>query len=324
VSQPRSKLLSPMYLCALGVLAAMLAVAPKATPARAPLISLGPITVANGTAVLAGTLGPELSGAVLVVNGQPVGVDAAGTFAATVNLHGATALQLAITRPSGQTIQVQIPLPVMGVVPGSVLDSLLAAGLQILPPVGGGSQPVTVSGSVLDKGQLIGLTINGLAALGLLGPDGSFHLTLPPTTATVSVTATGKNGTSQTIVQQVSQPVTNQTVVLARDAVGLKIASIRYIRKGVLRTHRIRLVVTLKDARGLLVRGATIRVQGRGRKLAKRPRVTHTGPRGRATVFLRLRKSAYGKRLFTTTMAKTPTAKARRTTSVPVPRRHHR
>jgi hypothetical protein len=322
--QPRSKLLSPMYFCALAVLAAMLVVAPKATPASAPLISLGPITVANGTASLAGTLGPELSGAGLAVNGQPLGVDAAGNFSAVVDLHGASALELAITQPSGEALQFQIPLPVLGVIPGSVLDSLLGAGLNVLPPAGGDGQPVTVSGSVLDQSQLSGLTVNGLPALGLLGPDGSLHMTLPATTATVSVTATSKNGTSQTIVKQVSQPVTNQTAVLARDAVGLRIAGIRYIKKGVLRTHRIRMVVTLKDARGLLVRGATVRVQGRGRKLAKRPRVAHTGPRGRATISLRLRKSAYGKRLSTTTVAKTPSAKAQRRTSVAVPRGHSR
>jgi hypothetical protein len=82
------------------------------------------------------------------------------------------------------------------------------------------------------------------------------------------------------------------------------------------------MIVTVKDARGLLVRGATIRVQARGHRLAKPPRVTHSGPKGRATIALRLRRSAFGKRLFTVTMARTPSAKARRTTSVRVPRTH--
>jgi hypothetical protein len=294
----------------------MLVLAPQATPARAPVISLGPITVLNGTAVVAGTLGPDVSGALLAVNGQQLGIDAAGHFAGVINLNGATALELVITQPSGVSIQFQIPLQGLGVIPGSVLDSLLNAGLSVLPPVGGGGQPVTVSGSVLDRSQLIGLTINGLPALGLLNANNSFTIQLPGTTETVNVTATTKNGTSQTISRQ----VTSQTVS-ARDAVGLRIAKIRYIRTGVQRTHRLRMVVTLKDIRGLLVRGATVRVQGRGHKLAKRPRATRSGPLGKATIVLRLRKSAYGKRLFTTTVAKTPTANARKTTSVRVPRR---
>jgi hypothetical protein len=315
-----SKLFSPTYLCALGVLAVMLVLAPRATPASAPLLSLSPITVLNGTAVVGGTLGPDLSGATLVVNGQPLGVDVAGNFAGAIDLNDATSLDLVITRPNGESLQFQIPLQGLGVIPGSVLDSLLNAGLSVLPPVGGGSgQPVTVSGSVLDPNQLIGLTINRIPALGLLNANNSFTIRLPGTTRTVNVAATTQNGTSQTISQQVSS--LSQTVS-ARNAVGLRIATIRYIRTGVQRTHRLRMVVTLKDARGLLVRGATVRVQGRGHKLAKRPRVTRSGPRGKATIVLRLRKMAFGKRLFTTTVAKTPTAKARKTTSVRVPRGH--
>lgn len=316
-----SKFLSPTYLCALGVLAAMLVLAPRATPARAPLLSLGPITVLNGTAIVGGTLGPDLSGAALVVNGQPLGVDVAGHFAGVIGLNGATALDLVITRPNGVSVQFQIPLQGLGVIPGSVLDSLLNAGLSVLPPIGGANgQPITVSGSVLDPSQLIGLTINGIPALGLLNANNSFTIQLPGTTKIVNVTATTRSGTSQTISQSVS--TTSQTVS-ARDAVGLRIAQVRYIRKGVQRTHRVRMVVTLKDVRGLLVRDATIRVQGRGHKLAKRPRATHSGPRGKATIVLKLRKSAFGKRVFTTTLAKTPTANARKTTSVRVPRRRH-
>jgi hypothetical protein len=320
ITKSPSRLLSPMYLCALGVLAAMLVLAPKATPTRTPLLSLGPITIANGTATVAGTLGPDVSSAVFVVNGQQLGVDATGHFAGVIDLNGATALQLVISRPAGLMLQFRIPLLGLGVIPGSILDSLLNAGLRVLPPAGGGGLPVTISGSVLDRTQLIGLTVNGIPTLGLLDSNGSFNVQLPGTTKIVTVTATSHNGTSQTISQQVS--TTSQTVS-ARDAVGLRIAQIRYIRKGVLRTRRVRMIVTLKDARGLLVRGATIRVQARGHRLAKRPILKQSGPRGRATIVLKLRKSSFGKRLFTTTVAKTPTAKARRTTSAPMPRRRH-
>jgi hypothetical protein len=316
------RFLSPTYACTVGVLAAMLVLVPRAAPASSPLLALGPITIANGTALVTGTLGPQVSGATLAVNGRPLAVDAAGNFAAVINLGGASALVLDITRPADLlSLRFRIPVPALGVIPGSVLDSLLSAGLTVLKPVGGGGQPVTVSGSVLNAAALISLSVNGVDALRMIQQGGSFHVQLPPSTETVSVSAGGQNGTSETVVQPVFKPFSVRTVS-ARDAVGLKIAKIRYIRTGVLRTHRLRMVVTVQDARGLFIQGATIRVQARGHRLANRPQIKRSGPAGRATFVLRLRSSAFGKRLFTTTLAKTPHAKARRTTSVRVPRRH--
>jgi hypothetical protein len=310
-----------LYVCAVAALAATLVAVPRATPARSPLLGLGPITIANGTAVLAGTLGPQASGATLTVNGQPLGVDAAGHFAGVVQLNGSTALEILISRPAEALIGLRIPLVGLGVIPGSVLDSVLNAGLSVLKPVGGNGQPVIVSGSLLDVSRLVGLSVNGIDLLRVVDSGGTFHASLPPTTRTVTVTVTGANGTSETIVQPVSTPFA-ATTVSARDAKGLKITKIRYVPKGVRRTHRVRMIVTVKDVQGLLVRGATIRVQARGHRLAKRPRVTRSGPKGRATIALRLRRSAFGKRLFTVTMARTPSAKARRTTSVRVPTAH--
>jgi hypothetical protein len=315
----RLKLFSPAYGCALAALAVALILVPRATPARTPFLTLAPITIANGTAAVAGTLGPDVSGAALAVNGQPLGVDTSGTFAGVVDLNGQDALSFVIARPAG-TIQVRIPLLGLGLIPGSVLDSLMQAGLSVQTPILG-SNGVTVSGSVLDSSQLTGLTVNGVDALGLLQRGGSFSAQVPATNRTVSVSMTTKNGTSQTILQPVT--AATATTVSARNAVGLKIASVRYVKKGVLRTHRLRMIVTLKDARGLLIHGAKVRVQAKGRKLAKRPRITLSGPRGRATIVLRLRRSAFGKRLFTVTSARTPSAKALRKTSVPVPRRAH-
>jgi hypothetical protein len=82
------------------------------------------------------------------------------------------------------------------------------------------------------------------------------------------------------------------------------------------------MIVTVRDRQGRLIRGATIRVAAKGHKLAKRPRATRSGRKGRATVFLRLRASAYGKRIVTVTLAKTPRAKARKTSAVRVPAKH--
>jgi hypothetical protein len=315
-TNPRLKLFSPAYACALAALAVALVLVPRATPARTPFLTLAPITIANGTAVLAGTLGPDVAGATLTVNGQPLGVATSGTFAGVVGLNGLDALNFAIARPA-TTIQVQIPLQGQALIPGSVLDSLMQAGLTVQTPIAG-SNGVTVSGSVLDSSQLVALSVNGVDTLGLLQRGGSFSVQVPVTNRTVSVSMTTTNGTSQTIVQ----PLT-ATTVSARNAVGLKIASIRYVKKGVLRTHRVRMIVTLKDARGLLIHGAKVRVQAKGRKLAKRPRIALSGPRGRATIVLRLRRSAFGKRLFTVTSARTPSAKTSRKSSVPVPRRAH-
>jgi hypothetical protein len=315
----RIKLRSPMYLCAVAALAATLVVVPSAMPTGSPPLALGPVTIANGTAALTGTLGPQVSGSTLTANGQPLGVDAGGHFAGVVDLNGAGALDLGISGPSGAQTTFQIPLTGVPVIPGSVLDPVLDAGLSVVEPVGGNGQPVTVSGSVLDGSRLVGLDANGVDVLQTANSGGTFRASLPPTTRTVTVTATGTNGTSETVVQPVFKPFAI-TTVSARNARGLKITRIRYVPKGVRRTQRLRMVVTVKDARGLLVRGATIRVQARGHKLAKRPRITRSGPQGRATIVLSLRRSAFGKRLYTVTLARTPNAKARRTTSVRVPR----
>lgn len=317
-TNPRLKLFSPTYACALAALAVALVLVPRATPARAPFLTLAPITIANGTAAVAGTLGPDVAGATLTVNGQPLGVGTSGAFAGLVNLNGLNSLNFVIGRPAA-TIQVRIPSVGLGVIPGSVLDSLMQAGLSVQKPIISGNG-VTVSGGVLDSSQLVALSVNGVDVLGLL-KNGSFQVQVPIVNRTVTVSTTTTSGTSQTIVQHVA--ANTATTVSARDAVGLKIASIRYVRKGVLRTHRLRMIVTLKDARGLLVHGGKVRVQARGRKLAKRARVALSGPRGRATIVLRLRRSAFGKRLFTVTSASTPSAKARKKTSVPVPRRAH-
>jgi hypothetical protein len=310
---PRKKLLSPTCVFAIVVSAATLMLAPRATPARTPLITLGPITIANGTATLQGTVGSQVSGASLTVNGQPLEIDAAGDFSGVVDLNGATALDLALTRPAAG-IGFSIPVPGPGVIPGSVLDPLLNAGLSVLPLIVKDGT-VTVNGSVLDLSQLGSLTVNGVDVLRLVGSGGSFTVELPGATKVVTVLATDKSGVSQTVVLAVAS-----RTVAAQDAAGLRIAKIRYAKKGVLRSHRVRLIVTVKDARGLLVKGATIVVRAKGHRLAQRPKTVRSGAKGRATIALRLRRSAFGKRLVTITAARTPSAKAHKRTATLVPR----
>jgi hypothetical protein len=313
VSKPRTRLLLVAALATLGLV-------PAAAPAGQPLVTLGSITVADGAATLAGTLGSQAAGSTVTVNGQPLATNASGTFAGTADLNGASAIDLALSRPAtGVSTHFQVPILGQTVIPGSVIDPLTQAGLSIAQPVVKPGQPVTVSGSLADGSQLGGLSVDGVDALGRLQQSGSFTVPLPADTGHVQVRASAVNGTTEVIDAPVFRPFSTSTVS-ARDAVGIRIAKIRYSRNGVRRTHRIRMIVTVRDASGRLIRGATIRVTAKGRKLAKRPRATRSGAKGRATIALRVRQAAFGKRLVTVTVAKTPRAKARKTTAVRVPK----
>jgi hypothetical protein len=320
--------ISPLRLWAVFATAIALVFVPRATPANTPILNLGPITVANGTAVLTGSVGSEALSDQLTINGQAIGVDAAGNFAAVVNLAGASSVGLTLSDPAGnQQTGFTIPLTLAGptgIIPGGVLDTIEQAGLKLLEPVTNG-EAVTVGGAVADKSQLAGLTVNGRDVLGALGPDGSFSIEVPGTTKTVTLSATDTHGVQENVVNSVHTPL-SATSVAATQAVGITIASVRYVKKGVLRTHRVRMVVTVKDRQGRLVKGAKIFVYGatKARRLAKRPKASLSGTKGTATVLLRLRSAAFGKRLSTITIAKTPSAKAQKKSSVSVPRLKHK
>jgi hypothetical protein len=296
-----------------------LVLVPAASSSSQPLVTLGTITLANGTAAVSGTLASQAAGSQVTVNGQPLAVNSSGTFAGTADLNGAQAIDLGISNPGTEVgTHFQIPVQGQSVIPGSVIDPLTQAGLSILQPTVTQGQPVTVSGSLADGSGLVGLSVNGVDALGQARQGGAFSVQLPADTGQVKVKASGLNGTTEVINAPAFRPFSTSTVS-ARNAVGIRIAKIRYIRKGVLRTHRLRMIVTVRDQRGRLIRGATIRVTDKGCKLAGRPKATRSGSKGRATIALRVNRSAYGKRLVTVTVAKTPHAKAQRRSSVRVP-----
>jgi hypothetical protein len=317
----------PHQLWGMLVLVIALAVVPYATPASTPLVQLGPITVANGTAVLTGTVSSQAAGSTLTVNGQPLAIDANGAFAGAVDLNGAGSISLGLSSPAGDQ-QTVFTIPVTlaglgGVIPTGVLDSIQQAGVSLLTPiVGNGQDPLAVAGSVLQGSQLAGLTANGKDILGALGQDGSFSVQLPGTTKVVTVTATDKNGTSQTIVSGVAQKeLAAGTTVAAASAAGIRIVKVRFYKQNALRKHRVRMVVTVKDRRGLLIRGAKISVSStKAGRLSHRPSLHLSGRKGRATFTLRLRQAAFGKRLIVVTVAKTPRAKATKKSSVSLPR----
>jgi len=307
-----------------GLLAALvlaLVYVSAAATASTPLLQLGPITVANDTATVAGALASGSSTGTLTVNGQPVGVDAAGAFSATVPLNGASTLALGL-REGGTAQQTTFQVPLTGsLIPAGVLDSLEQAGISLLAPTGiGNGDPLTVSGGVLDHGNLSSLTLNGKDLLGTLG-SGTFTVQVPGTTKVITLSATDKNGTSQIIQTPVSVPA----AVAAKDAVGVRFARIAFSTKNVRKTHRVRMIVTVRDLRGSLVKGASVSVRSlkRGR-LLRTPKSGLTGPRGSTTIVLPLRAVAFGSRLTVNTVAKTPSAKVSRKGGVRIPKTKHK
>jgi hypothetical protein len=314
-------------LCAvLGALA--LALVPGARPAAIPqLLTLGPVTVLNGTAIVAGTVGGAGAGTQLTVNGHPLSLDAAGNFAGVVSLEGAGALDFAIGNSSGQLVDFHVPLALAGpdgIIPSGVVDAVEQAGATLLEPAGGfvGGEPLTVAGSVADKGQLAALAVNGTDVMRLLGPDQSFSVQVPGTTKELTLTATDKSGVSQTTHYKVLDASSGLATplgisVAASSAIGLKIAKITYSAKSVVRTKRVRMIVTVKDSRGLLVRGAKITIRSRAAgRLTRRSLTTASGKLGRGIFVLHVKPRTLGRRLVMVTVARTPTAKAAKTTSV--------
>lgn len=296
--------------------------APRARPAAPPpLLTLQPVTVANGTAIVAGNVNGAGAGAQLTVNGTPLGIDASGNFTGIVNLAGASAIDLALASPTTGNTNVAFQIPVTGsIIPGNVLDTVEQAlsGLQIT-----NGPPVTVSGSVLNGGDLAGLSVNGKDVLGSLGADHLLSFQVPGSSKEVTVTATDKSGVSETTSSSIStrELQARTQAIAAKDAIGLRIASVRYYVRHIAQTKRVRMVVTIKDRRGYLVRGAKITVRAaQSGRLIRRAQTKPTGRLGQAGFLLRLRPSAFGKRLVMVTVGKTPSAKASKKTSVKVPK----
>jgi hypothetical protein len=321
---------------ALAVLACALCALVAARPAPgdivAPAVTLGPTTIANGTAIVSGTItSSDPSSSTLTVNGQPLGVTSDGTFAGTVDLSGQSNLSLAVSNPAdGQVSTVTIPLTTNlvgsgGVVSPTALSGLEQAAATITEPVGGfvsvGGEPISVGGSVGNRDQLAGLSVNGVDALSTLSPDGTFSTRVPGTSREVTVLMTDKQGVS---LEQ-RYPAAAPAHVSAANAVGIRIASVRYYTKAVKTKQRLRMVVAVQDRRGLSVRGARVTVRTlRSARVVGGAKAKRSNKQGQAGFVLRLRPKAFGKRLVIITTVRTPTAKTSKRTSVRVPRRGSR
>jgi hypothetical protein len=209
-----------------------------------------------------------------------------------------------------------------GVVSPTALSALEQAAASVTEPVGGfvsvGGEPISIGGSVGNRDQLAGLSVNGVDALSTLSPDGAFSVRVPGTTREVTVLMTDKQGVS---LEQ-RYPAAAPTYVSAANAVGIRVVSVRYYTKGVKTRKRLRLVVAVKDRRGLSVRGARVTVKAmRSARVVGGAKVKRSNKQGQAGFVLRLRPKAFGKRLVVITTARTPTAKTSKRTSVRVPGR---
>jgi hypothetical protein len=317
------------------LVAASLVLAPSGrAQALKPTVKLGPITVLNGVATVTGTVNVLTPiNARLTINGHPIGLKTDGTFVANLDVTGQSALVLEVTNPlTGDRSTVSIPLTSIvgpgGVVPGNVVTAIERALITILEPLGGfvslGGEPIRVEGSVGNRDQLVGLTVNGVDVLGALRPDGGFSILVPGTSTTVTVVATSPEGASSTTTYPVAQPAAAapavRTVTVAQ-AAGVRVASVRYIAKSFRKTKRLRMIVTVKDRLGRAIRGASVQVRGATPKgLKRKTKLKKTGKLGRTSFLVYPRPRMFGKRLFTVTVAKTKTAKAQRKTSVRVPK----
>jgi hypothetical protein len=322
--------------------ALVLAVAPSARPQDpAPILSLGPVSIVNGTAMLSGSVtGAPAVELVLRVNGQPLGVNADGTFAGSVDLAGQSAITVTARNPlSGESVSTHIPLRTNlvgpgGLISGTVLDALKRAGITLTVPEGGfvsvDGLPIRVEGRVLDRGELASLRVNSTDVLDRLSSSGTFTQLVPGTSREVSVTATDRQGVSQTTTFGVTptSSVIRTAVgpsVAAAGAVGLVIAKVRYLTKTARSLKRFRMIVTVKDRNGRLVRNATVRVRPTNFQAGKRfvvgeQRTKRSSKLGQANFLVLVRKHALGKRLFMFAAAQTPTARAQKTTSVRLPK----
>ena len=238
----------------------------------APPLTIATVAIADGTAVVNGTVADV--DATLQINGTPVAVSDTGGFQATVDLGAAADLVVSLGATPGESTVIRIPLDVLARTNGQgVLDDLLDAGIQLDVPADGfrivdGQKPL-IEGRVLNGRELAALEINGVNVLGKLGPNGRFSILLPGSSSNsdhVTVAATDRNDVAQTsrfVTTRVKSVIktTAGTSVSAAGAHGVVISKVKLDTHQLKSHKRFGIVVTIKDKRGFLVRGATVRLR---------------------------------------------------------------
>jgi hypothetical protein len=264
----RSKLLG--LAITLTTLAVALAGSQSAQAISVPVL-LDSVTVGDGVLVVTGNVDVDTER--VKVNGKAVVVGDDGGFSAKVDLD-ADLLVLDLLESEHESITLRIPIDVLlAQGPDGALDELRAAGISIDLPSDGfqvvdGQMPV-VEGRVLDDSNLASLTVNGRDVLRLLGPGGLFAFQPGSSSSTekVTVIATDRSGVSQTstfATRRVTTAIRTKagTSVSAAGARGIRIVKVALDKRFLKPAKYLGVVVTVKDRRGFLIRGAALRLRG--------------------------------------------------------------
>jgi hypothetical protein len=293
---------------------------------QVPPLTIAGITINGNVAVVTGDIAD--ADAELQVNGLPVLVDDDGNFVAKVHVGLLDEVVLSLDGGAGEDVLIRIPLDVLQSGGGKgILDDLLGAGIEIDVPDGGfqivdGQLPV-VEGRVLEPGKLAALSVNGVDVLRILGPGGFFSTPAPgSSTERITVIATDRSGVTQTSTftpSRVTSAISTRagTSVSAAGAHGIRIAKVTLDKRFLKAAKYLRVIVTVKDRRGFLIRGAALRMQAMpARHVANGPvRAGFTNRVGQKQFAYRMtpeafKKGALPKYLTLATKASTPRANA--------------
>jgi hypothetical protein len=220
----------------------------------------------------------------------------------------------------------------MGALPGLVLvvvafAIVLASGARAHDPpivsvgpfgVGGN----TASGSTDSSGQTDACVNDGTSTVDPSPETTNSAVNLNTgscASAEGSSAATGSTGANAGAVGAKSSATA--AWVSASEAIGLRIARVRHLTKGVSVTKRFRVLVTLRDMRGRYVRNAIVSVSRVPSAVSTISGVhsAFSNRSGQATIAVPVTKKMLGKRLFLKIGARTPNARAMTLRSVLLP-----
>ena len=263
---------SHLFRLGLAIMLATLAVALAGSQAVGAVVApvvIDTVTVEDGVAVVTGSVDAEL----VAVNGKRIDVGADGAFRAEVDLSEELLVVELVESPT-ELVTIRIPLDVLLQSGGEgVLNALVDAGISIDVPSEGfqivdGELPL-VEGRILNDSNLELLEVNGVDVLGRMGENGLFSIALGSSSSreTVNVVATDRSGVSQTTTftaTRVKSTITTRagTSVSAAGARGIVIAKVALDKRFLTSPKKqLRMVVTVKDRRGYLIRGASLRLR---------------------------------------------------------------
>jgi hypothetical protein len=317
----------------LATLAVALAGAQSARAISAPVL-IDAVSVEDGVAVVTGFVEAEL----LEVNGQVVKVAENGAFSAPIDLTQ-NALVLEVLNSPDEIVTVFVPIDVLLATGGrGVLNDLVDAGISVDKPLDGfqvidGEMPL-VEGMVLDDSNLEALEVNGVNALNRLGDDGLFSIDLGSSTSssstsreTVTFMARDQRGVTQTSTfktTNVTSTIATRagTSVSAAGARGVRISKMALDSRSLRSAKHVRVLVTVKDRRGYLIRGASLRLVATPTKHVANGalRAGFTNRVGKAQFAFRIKASAFKGGLLTiAARASTPKATATKKVALRLP-----